>query len=331
MMLNPFLVHTLILANLLSITLPQALQEERYVVPTDITTATTASSPTSQENFEWRLSNPQLAAADAGTIQSPRPIDNEVALDIDARSAMIMDRDTKKVLWQKNPDDAVPIASITKLMTALVWLDHQPPEGLEHVHTFAAEDDTPGGKELNLPYGTKLRTFDLLRSSLVGSDNDTAMALAHSTALSQNEFVNIMNLKARAIGMRQTTFIEPTGLEQLNMATPYDVALLAREAFSHRKIQEPASMAEHLQETVETKNFSRVRTTNKLLFDPELKIIGGKTGYTLEAGYGLVVQARHPQTGRDIIVVILGASFDQSRFDEAKKLILWTFTHYVWN
>lgn len=318
-MLNPFLVSIVIIANILGISVPEALKDERYLVPTII------SSPTeNQASLEWQVKNKRFT-------QIPVPIkkDNDLGPDLNARAGLIMDTQTEQILWQKNPDDALPLASLTKLMTALIFLEHQPPAGLEHVHTFAPEEDA-GGKELNLPHGAKLRTFDLLRSSIVGSDNDTTLALAHATEMSENIFVDLMNKKAHSLGLKQAKFIEPTGLNKQNIATPLEIALLAKTAFNHTEIQEPATMADHRQKRLDNQEESRVTTTNKLLFDKDLKITGGKTGYTLEAGYNVVEQAMEPNSGREIIVVVLGASSDEERFTEAKKLILWTFEHYAY-
>ncbi len=297
--------------------LPDALQADQYAVPT--------TQQDDTRTFEWRLLDTirtqYTAPVKVGTDQEP---------DIDAYSAVIMDVNTQRVLWQKNPDQVVPIASITKLMTALVFLDNLPGAGLEHVHTFAPEEDTPGGKELNLDYGQQLRAFDLLRTALVASDNDTALALAHATELPQSTFVELMNRKAQSLGMTHAYFADPTGLSQHNTATPLEVAKMAREAFSKEAIRVPAGMTQHSEETVDGGQLVRVNTTNKLLYDEEVDIVAGKTGFTYEAGYCLVVQGRDPDTGREVIVLVLGADTDQARFDEVKKLLLWTFEQYDW-
>lgn len=330
-MFNNYIISITIIAHVLGISLPQAIEEDVYLVPTTI-------DPIVQEvqeedgfvevirDFEWQvMRNLQTQ------IIPPKKVGDDRAPEINAKAGMIMDVDTQRVLWQKNPDYMLSIASITKLMTALTWLDHQPQDGLNHVHTFTSDQDTVEGKELNLPYGEKLTAFDLLRSSIVGSDNDTAIALAHTTEKSDEEFIALMNEKAKDIGIQHAVFVDQSGLDAGNMATPYDVAILAREAFRQEEIQVPASMKEHEQRTVETNTFTSVRTTNRLLYDPSLKIIGGKTGHTTVAGYCFVVQIREPESGRDIIVVLLGSDSEQARFDEAKQLVAWAFDQYVWN
>ncbi len=313
--MQEFLISITIIAQVLGITIPQAVIEDAYIVPTTIDSTLEVRV---MDTIRSKYAPPQRASEDW-------------APDIDARGALIMDAATKNVLWQKNPDDIIPIASITKLMTALVWLENQPADGMSHVHTFAPEQDTIGGKELNLAHGEKLRAFDLLRSSIVGSDNDTALGLVHTTTLGDQGFIDAMNHKAETVGMTNTSFADPTGLSANNISTPYDIALLAREAFRQPEIQQPASMSEHLQETVDSGKKTRVATTNKLLYDSSLQITGGKTGYTTEAGYCLVVQARVPDTERDVIAVVLGTNAESARFEQAKKALLWTFEHYAWD
>lgn len=290
--------------------------QSEYIVPT------VAESDT----FSWQI-QPQVR------VEAEPPISinqSDHGPQLHADSAIVMDVETQRLLWQLNPDEPRSIASLTKLMTALVWFDHQPAEGLDAVYTLTEKENTRDGKELNLPSGSTLRAFDLLRSSIVGSDNDTALALARSSGVTDEAFVARMNHKARSLGMEHSTFVDPTGLRGENIATVRDVAVLARHAFANPHIQEPAQMKEHLQETVDSQIFTRVRTTNRLLFDPTVQVVGGKTGYTRDAGYCVALQIREPDSGRDIIVVVLGADSDIGRFTEAKKLIDWTVAHYEW-
>lgn len=295
--------------------------QSAYIVPT-----VEESVAGDRDAFSWQI-QPQFRVQ----AEPPVPINHtDHGPQLHAKSAIVMDVDTQRVLWQLNPDEQRSIASLTKLMTALVWFDHRPAEGLEAVYTLTEKENTRDGKELNLPSGEKLRAFDLLRSSIVGSDNDTALALARSSGLSDEAFVASMNHKARSLGMTRSVFVDPTGLRGDNIATVRDVAVLARHAFFNPHIQEPAQMKEHLQETVDSHLFTRVRTTNRLLFDPSVQIVGGKTGYTRDAGYCVALQVQEPNSGRDIIVVVLGAESDFSRFTEAKQLIDWTVAHYEW-
>lgn len=315
--------------------LPLAIHEEPYEVPTVVHSVVQEGEGTASANYEKRILN-------AIRTQYPAPLKTteDDGPDVDAAAAIIMDVSTERILWQKNPDNQLPIASITKLMTALTWLDHMPVAGMDHVHTFAPEQDTVYGKELNLGHGEQLAAFDLLRSSIVGSDNDTALGLVATTEAGEEQFVQWMNEKAVSIGMNNSHFDDATGLSSDNTATVGDIARLALYAFRQEEIQAPASMTVHEQRTVESNRLTRVATTNQLLYDPEVEIIGGKTGFITEAGYCLVVQARVYGGGdtdeggyavpRDIIAVVLGTDAQQARFDEVKKLILWSQAHYTW-
>lgn len=309
---------------------PIPIHEAPYQVPTVIEDIAADGIDTAQ-TFEYRIAN-----AIRSEILPPTKRDEDEGPEVAASAALIMDVSTERILWQKNPDTVLPIASITKLMTALTWLDHMPGAGMDHVHTFAPEQDTQGGKELNLGHGEQLTAFDLLRSSIVGSDNDTALGLVATTQVDETQFAQWMNEKAVSIGLENAYFEDATGLSKNNRATVEDVARLALYAFRQEEIREPAGMKEHYQRTVGSDKLTRVATTNKLLYDSEVEIIGGKTGYIPEAGYCLVVQARvhsgnnENDTPRDVIAVVLGSSTEQGRFDEAKKLILWSQAHYSW-
>lgn len=327
-MLKHLFSSVFVIAQFMGVSIPEALQETEYVyiVPTvSSSVVESAAGELPIDRFGWELADKVRVEATA-----PVPTGELYGPSVDVATAIVIDVETGQVLWQKNPERVVPMASITKLMTALVWFDHQPPDGLQHVHTFAPEEDTPLGKELNLPHGTKLTAFDLLRSSLVGSDNDTALALAHTTGLSDADYLAAMNRKADLLSMEHTNFTDQTGLSAQNTATAHDIARLAVAAFANPVIEEPAGMIEHLQETAEQGIFSRVRTTNLLLYDDSLEIIAGKTGYTDEAGYCVVVKARVPGSEREVISVVLGSPTDEGRFSSTKTLLDWTFSHYSW-
>jgi len=313
----------------MGLSIPEALQETDYVyiVPT------VASGIVEHEGgdlpidrFQWQLDDKKETE-----VAPPVPRGDLYGPPLEVTTAIVVDVETGQVLWQKNPDRVVPIASITKLMTALVWFDYQPADGFNHVHTFAPEEDTPAGKELNLPHGAQLTAFDLLRSSLIGSDNDTALALAHTTEMSDDDFILAMNRKASALSMDQSTFADQTGLSDKNTASAHDVARLAIAAFNNPEIEEPAGMTEHLQETADEGVFSRVLTTDELLYDSEFNVVAGKTGYTDEAGYCLVVKVKVPNSEREVVSVVLGTPSNDGRFNSTKTLIDWTFTHYDWN
>ncbi|MFH1426148.1 MAG: serine hydrolase [Candidatus Kerfeldbacteria bacterium] len=343
-MFNHFILSLTIISYLLGIPLPDALQQDVYIVPTIIerieegaaeqaklaeqaeqAEQAEANNAAKKEEFQWRL---EKKVPDQE--KPPVPKDYTRGPVINAGAAIVLDQGSKNILWQKNPDDVASIASITKLMTALVWLSNKPEDGFEHVHTFAPEEDVTLGKELQLPYGSQVTAQDLLRTMLVASYNDAALALAHTTGLTDEEFVKKMNRKAKAIGMQNTTFRDQTGLYTTNRATVHDVALLALEAFSKPTIAEASAMPEYAYSTLG--GLQVVATaTNALLFDDTVDVVVGKTGYLIEAGYCLVVKAKVPGTDRYVIAVVLNTESDSSRFAEMKKLLTWTFDHYAWN
>lgn len=334
-MLSNVITGFIVISSLLQVPLPMAMNAGVYPVPTVTSDSAKQIEEVTQqsEDFEWRV----LQKMHANQIENP-PIKKSQQVDpaIAARAAIILDAKSQHVLWQKNPDAPLPIASITKLMTALVWFDHQPQEGLQHIHTFAPEEDQPDGKELNLPHGAQLSTLNLLNGAIVGSNNDMIVGLAHTTTLNDEAYINEMNEKARAIGMRNTTFADMTGLSAKNTATVSDVARLAQVAFWNEIIATPAGQAQHLQETLDGSFKNTIYTTNQLLYDRSLNVIAGKTGYIPQAGYCLVVKIAVPESaggGEDdsVIVVILGAESDPGRFTQAKKLANWAFSDYDWS
>ncbi len=335
-MLQHFFLTVAVIIQLMNVGIPEALQaaEVVYIVPT-VESGVVALEGDQQlaiDRFRWRLEMKKEVAVQLPIVeQPPVPRGTLEGPSIEAGAAIVVDEATGQVLWQKNPDDVLSMASITKLMTALTWFDYQPAAGLEHIHTFAPEDNAPLGKELNLPYGTQLTAFNLLRTSIIASDNDTALALAHTTGLSDEEFVAAMNKKALELGMTSAQFVDQTGLGQGNMATVSDIAKMGIAAFSNPDIAEPAGMKIHLQETVDGAIFSRVTTTNKLLYDDSIQVIAGKTGFIDEAGYCLIIKTQVPNSDRSIITVVLGTDSDEARFVETKKLLDWAFETYDWN
>lgn len=317
-MLESALVSFAIISQVLQVSVAEAVQahEQVQIVPTKV-----------EDEEVWQVQPTALPYAE---VEPPTLTGSPLGPDFQAKAGIIMDAQTQQILWQQNPDYVLSMASITKLMTALTWLDYQPAAGFDHVHTFTPDQDTIGGKELNLGYGEQLTARDLLRTAMVSSDNDTALGLVATTGRTEAEFVELMNQKAHSIGLTTARFTDATGLDDGNMASAADVAKMALYAFRQDAIREPAGQKTHEQRTLETDRFSRVYTTNDLLYDGSLDIVAGKTGYTQTAGYCLVVQAREPETGREVIAVTLGAPTDSGRFSETKKLLEWAYENYTW-
>lgn len=246
-----------------------------------------------------------------------------------ARGAVVIDWKSGAVLTEKNADEALPIASISKLLTAVVVADHT--KDWDGVVTIQADDERPGGVAYLLP-GERVRIADLFNLSLVASSNGATIALARSTGLSPQQFAAEMNAAAARIGMDASSFVEPTGLDPHNVASARDVAILVRKALGYAEIaaavQRPA-----YEFTALTGRSVHVRSTDELLGaltgEEGMKLLGGKTGYLEEAGYCFGAAAESEDNHR-IVAVVLGAPSKDERFNQVHSLMAWTFGAYDW-
>lgn len=256
----------------------------------------------------------------------PQKINNDsLGVDITAKSAIAVDRQTGTVLWQKNEDKQQSIASLTKLMTVLVWLDFGP--GWDSEITIKESDYREGGRYY-LFKGEKVLARDLLKSVLIASDNTAAIALAGSTGLGLSEFVDKMNEKAIEIGMNNTKFVEPTGLDSGNISTVSDLVILANNIFADRDIYSIVGIDKTSYQILNNGRYNEVVSTNSLL-GTYLNIIAGKTGYSDEAGGCLLTVAKGDQ-GQEILTIVLGSEDRYMRFQEDKALIQWSFDNFIW-
>lgn len=343
-MLNQFLISLVLAAHVLGLTLPQVIEEGVYVVPTFLSEGAIPEQPVAG-GTEWRVL-PAIAEAvvhqdkpaspvlyrflplTENRLQPPYKVGTSQGPAITAGSAVIIDQGTGMVLWQKNPDDIRPIASLTKLMTALVYLRHQPSDGMNHVHTLAPEENAVVGYNLTFPTGTQVTTGNLFSAMLVGSLNNTALALNGSTGLTKADFVAEMNKLADEFGMTTTTFVDQTGVANGNVARAGDVALLAKHAFAQPEISQFADTVSFEVHDVSGEKIRTVQATNQLAGNTDLDLQGAKTGTTTEAGYCYVFQV--VIEGHPVIGVILGATSDENRFTDALKLIEWTNQEFNW-
>ncbi len=232
-------------------------------------------------------------------------------------------------LWAKGADEVQPIASITKLMTALVFLDHNP--GWDKAYKIKANDEVDGGR-WHLFLGEQLRVKDLFNTSLVASDNGATIALVHATGLSEAEFVKEMNLKAKKLNLTATSFVDPIGLSDQDVSTAREVAFLAQAAFQRSEIRQATTQNEYKFTTLEGRK-KNIKSTDYLLSDSRSgpwKILGGKTGYTDQAGYSFVVYLQNKNDSK-LISVILHSPSKKERFSESIKLANWVLNNYNWN
>jgi D-alanyl-D-alanine endopeptidase (penicillin-binding protein 7) len=232
--------------------------------------------------------------------------------------ALVMDQDTEEVLLAKNDDAVLPIASITKLMTALVVTEARLP--LDEVLTVTQDDvDTEKGSRSRLQVGTRLTRGEMLHLALMSSENRAAHALGRHYPGGLGAFVEAMNAKAQLLGMRDTRYVEPTGLSSRNQSSAHDLARLVKTAYNEPLIRE-LSTSESATVRVGRRE-AAFGTTNGLVRSPNWDIGLQKTGYISEAGQCLVMQAQ--LAGRRLVMVFLDSAGKYSRIGDAERVRKW--------
>jgi len=273
---------------------------------------------------------PVAAIQDKPIVQIPVKKDaSRLGVDTTARAAIAVDAATGAVLFEKNADEPLSIASITKLMTALVVLEQDP--DWDAVVEVKGEDERSGGIAYLTP-GEKVTVRDLFNMSLVASANGATVTLARSTGLTHDEFVGRMNALALERGMKSASFVEPTGLDRQNVASARDISILLRSALSRPEIGDAVKRPSY-RFTAVTGRAVAVRSTDELLGsfldeDP-YRFLGGKTGYIAEAGYCFGAGAQN-KDGDGVYAVALGTPTKEQRFREVKALLYWAFDAYQW-
>lgn len=256
----------------------------------------------------------------------PNKVKGAVDFNVSAKSAVVLDVETNTVLYSKNSDENLPIASLTKVMTALVVLDNV--DLNEDVIISRNAFNTKGSKN-GLAVGEKISVENLLKIMLVSSNNIAATALAEHTGGNMNNFIKLMNEKANLIGLENTKFLNPSGLDDIkedNISTAYEMAQLVDYALEKPLIWEVLRIQKITVTSIDGKIEHRLKNTNLLL--GKLKnITGGKTGLTDDAGQCLVLIVGDPENNHRIISVVLNAN---DRFSETEKLVKWVFGNYQW-
>lgn len=246
-----------------------------------------------------------------------------------AVSAIVVDRKSGAVLFEKNVSAPRSIGSITKLMTAYVFLQSNP--DLEAIASLAPEDVRLGGIQ-HVNIGEPVRVRDLLYASLISSDNSATAALVRLSKMAVGDFVSLMNETASSIGMEHTQFVDPTGLSAKNTSVVMDVVRLIDKASTHEVIRDATTHATFTLATLDGKTYTLANTDELLLSfmnkDP-YKIVTAKTGFLPEAGYCLGSMFSREGTN-EIIVVALGSESDAGRFQDVKSLAVWAFDAYKW-
>jgi D-alanyl-D-alanine endopeptidase (penicillin-binding protein 7) len=230
-----------------------------------------------------------------------------------ARNAILVDPATGEVLFEKNSSSPVPIASLTKLMTALVFLEQKPELGREVEVTLA---EISGAGHTQLRRGERVALGDLLHMSLMCSDNVATRVIARESGLTREDYLARMNRKAGELKLASTHFTEFTGLDEHNVSTAADVARMLHAAAHDPLIQQITTTREYEFRTA--RQVHAIRNTDRLLYG-NWDVLGGKTGFIQEAGYCFATWIR--SQGRDLIAVVLGAPTNATRFADAVRLI----------
>jgi serine-type D-Ala-D-Ala endopeptidase (penicillin-binding protein 7) len=239
-------------------------------------------------------------------------------LDLKSSVALVIDQQTGDVLLSKNPDAVLPIASLTKLMTALVVAETGQP--LDEMLTITEADvDTEKGSRSRLRVGTRLTRGEMLHLALMSSENRAAHALGRHYPGGLGAFVSAMNAKAQLIGMTDTEYVEPTGLSSRNRSSARDLTMLVRAAHQHELIRE-LSTSPGMEVEVGPRNLA-FHNTNRLVHNPGWEIGLQKTGFISEAGRCLVMQAQ--VAGRALIMVFLDSVGRNSRLGDAERVRQW--------
>lgn len=241
-----------------------------------------------------------------------------------SNSVLVIDESNSSVLYSKQADVAAPIASITKLMTALVVLDAKLPLD-EKLEITSDDRDSERGSASRLSIGTKLSRSDLLHLALMSSENRAAHALGRNYPGGLPAFVLAMNAKAKALGMSNAHFVDPTGLSSDNVASPTDLSRLVIAASHNQAIRRYSTDKKY--EVPVGRRVLEFRNTNNLVANPTWNIIVQKTGYISEAGKCLVMQA--VIEGRNVVIVLLDSFGKYTRVADAKRIRQWMEGNHV--
>lgn len=257
---------------------------------------------------------PGIVAAAAGTP------------DISAASAIVVDAETGEVLWEKDAKKVAPLASLSKVVAASVFLSTRPT--LSNVVGYSVKDEEWNylycepweSARLKVDDGETMTIEDLLYSSLVGSANNAVETLVRASGLSRDDFIAKMNEAVLAWGASSTRFVEPTGLSPDNVSSPYDYAIITREAFSNPLLKKIASTWRYSFATINTKEAHTLTNTNPLISSSKYDILASKTGYLNESGHCLMTQAQDSR-GRKVIAINFNSPDKAASLTDNEELI----------
>ncbi len=259
---------------------------------------------------------------DRSLTSAPELAANLEAPVLSAKAALAFDLNSGTILYSKNLDEKLPIASLTKLMTALVVLNRA---DLNQSLVIEKADQTGVGSTIGLAVGEEIRIGDLLKALLIPSANDAALTLANHVGGSFSVFATEMNEQAGKLGLTSTHFTNPVGWDSdENYSTPLDLIKITQEVLKHQELADIVSTKQTTISSVDGRFIHQLTTTNQLMLaDPEIH--GVKTGFTSKALGNLIILDNHEN--QKVITVVLGS---QNRETDTRKLLDWLFTVYKW-
>jgi D-alanyl-D-alanine carboxypeptidase len=269
----------------------------------------------------WLLSaGVAMAVMAASSLANVADAAEQQRIYINAKSAIVMDASTHKILYSKHADTPMYPASTTKLMTAILLVTHLKPDDQVYISEQAAHQHRV---RLGLKADTYIKADDALHALLMKSANDVAYAVAESIGGSEEGFARMMNLKARLIGCTQTNFVTPNGLhDDEHMSTAHDLALILSEAITHPRIIKAMQTKEYSIAGRPFRNGNRMMHLTRSTFG---QVVGGKTGYTSKAMYCLALAAQ--QHGQVRVSVVLGAPRKSYMYRETRRLLELSYKH----
>lgn len=265
----------------------------------------------------------QYDADDQVGLFSPPPTNiknflNPSKLYLRSSAALVLDQETGQILYARKDFKPMPIASITKLMTAMVLLDADLEMG-QPIKIVSADKDRKRWSKSRLRIGSVLSRQDLLELALLASENRAAFALARTYPAGIKAFVHAMNRKAQMIGMPRSIFFDPTGLDVRNVASARDLSKMLEAAYDYPVIREITSRPWGM--VFSNRRMMKIRNTNRLIRKSSWHIGLSKTGFLNDAGHCLVMQARILH--RPVFIILLNSWGKFSKFGDANRIRRW--------
>jgi D-alanyl-D-alanine carboxypeptidase len=274
------------------------------------------------EQIFWQgtLENPTEVSV-ALAVAGPEKVNEEsLGVRITGTNALVADLRSGKILFSKEADEARPIASMTKLMTVLVFLSSEP--------KWDAVTEVGGCG--NFKAG-QFKVKDLFYATLVASDNCAAQELAESMSSTTEDFVALMNQRAASLGLAKAHFVEPTGLDPENKATAVEVAKILKQAMQYPEMRDATTRSFYEFRSLSGDHYF-VKNTDDLLASfvnkPPYRILAGKTGSLAAAGYCLALAVE--KDGGEVMAIVFNSRDDATRFQDVKSLVYWAFKNFKW-